>query len=84
MEFYAKNAQTKYLVCNSDESEPGTCKDRDILRFNPHSLIEDGNSLLCDGVKIAYNYMRGEFMDEPAIRFKNALEEARKDGFSWF
>ena len=30
----------KYLVCNSDESEPGTCKDRDILRFNPHALVE--------------------------------------------
>ena len=34
MEFHAKDAPTKYLVCNSDESEPGTCKDRDILRFN--------------------------------------------------
>ena len=79
--FMPKNAQTKYLVCNSDESEPGTCKDRDILRFNPHSLIEGmGIASYAMGVKIAYNYMRGEFMDEPAIRFKNALEEARKDG----
>ena len=79
--FMPKNAQTKYLVCNSDESEPGTCKDRDILRFNPHSLIEGmAIASYAMGVKIAYNYMRGEFMDEPAIRFKNALEEARKDG----
>ena len=79
--FMPKNAQTKYLVCNSDESEPGTCKDRDILRFNPHSLIEGmAIASYAMGVKIAYNYMRGEFMDEPAIRFKNALEEAREDG----
>lgn len=79
--FMPKNAQTKYLVCNSDESEPGTCKDRDILRFNPHSLIEGmAIASYAMGVKIAYNYMRGEFMDEPAVRFKNALEEARKDG----
>ena len=79
--FMPKNAQTKYLVCNSDESEPGTCKDRDILRFNPHSLIEEmAIASYAMGVKIAYNYMRGEFMDEPAIRFKNALEEAREDG----
>ncbi len=79
--FMPKNAQTKYLVCNSDESEPGTCKDRDILRFNPHSLIEGmAIASYAMGVKVAYNYMRGEFMDEPAIRFKNALKEAREDG----
>ena len=79
--FMPKNAQTKYLVCNSDESEPGTCKDRDILRFNPHSLIEGmAIASYAMGVKVAYNYMRGEFMDEPAIRFKNALTEARENG----
>ncbi|MEE8342755.1 MAG: NADH-quinone oxidoreductase subunit F, partial [Gammaproteobacteria bacterium] len=39
--FMPRNAPVlKYLVCNSDESEPGTCKDRDILRYNPHALIE--------------------------------------------
>ncbi|MFT4650811.1 MAG: NADH-quinone oxidoreductase subunit F, partial [Flavobacteriales bacterium] len=39
--FMPRNAAgQKYLVCNSDESEPGTCKDRDILRFNPHALVE--------------------------------------------
>ena len=36
----------KYIVCNSDESEPGTCKDRDILRFNPHSIVE-GMAIAC-------------------------------------
>lgn len=79
--FMPKDAETKYLVCNSDESEPGTCKDRDILRFNPHSLIEGmAIASYAMGVKVAYNYMRGEFMDEPAIRFKNALKEAREEG----
>ncbi len=71
----------KYLVCNSDESEPGTCKDRDILRYNPHALVE-GMAIGCYamGANAGYNYMRGEFMDEPAIRFKQALEEAYEKG----
>ncbi len=72
----------KYLVCNSDESEPGTCKDRDILRFNPHALIEGmvigGYSI---GATVGYNYMRGEFMDEPSIRFEAALKEAYEAGY---
>jgi len=70
-----------YLVCNSDESEPGTCKDRDILRFNPHSIIE-GLAIAgyATGAKVAYNYIRGEFMDEPFKRFEAALEEAREAG----
>jgi NADH-quinone oxidoreductase subunit F len=38
--FINSNEQQRYLVCNSDESEPGTCKDRDILRYNPHAVIE--------------------------------------------
>ncbi len=67
----------KYIVCNSDESEPGTCKDRDILRFNPHSVVE-GMAIACyaTGSSAAYNYIRGEFMDEPFIRFEAALKEA--------
>ena len=71
----------KYLVCNSDESEPGTCKDRDILRFNPHALVE-GMAIACYamGASVGYNYMRGEFMDEPAIHFQNALQEAYDNG----
>jgi NADH-quinone oxidoreductase subunit F len=71
----------KYLVCNSDESEPGTCKDRDILRFNPHALVE-GMAIACYamGATAGYNYMRGEFMDEPAIHFQQALKEAYDNG----
>ena len=71
-----------YLVCNSDESEPGTCKDRDILRFNPHSLVE---GMVIAGYAInataGYNYMRGEFMDEPYKHFKRALTEAYEHGY---
>ena len=72
----------KYLVCNSDESEPGTCKDRDILRFNPHALVE-GMLIGCYamGATAGYNYMRGEFMDEPSIRFSQALKEAYEHGW---
>jgi NADH-quinone oxidoreductase subunit F len=71
----------KYLVCNSDESEPGTCKDRDILRFNPHALVE-GMAIAgyAMGATVAYNYMRGEFMDEPGRRFDQALAEAYEAG----
>jgi NADH-quinone oxidoreductase subunit F len=71
----------KYLVCNSDESEPGTCKDRDILRFNPHALVE-GMAIACYamGATAGYNYMRGEFMDEPAQHFEQALKEAYENG----
>jgi len=78
----ANAAGQKYLVCNSDESEPGTCKDRDILRFNPHSLVEGmmiaGYAI---GATVGYNYMRGEFIDEPAIRFEAALKEAYEAGY---
>lgn len=67
----------KYLVCNSDESEPGTCHDREVLRYNPHSLIEGmaiaGYSM---GATVGYNYIRGEFIDEPVPRFEAALKEA--------
>ena len=81
--FMPRNAPgQKYIVCNSDESEPGTCKDRDILRFNPHALIEGmiigGYSI---GATVGYNYMRGEFMDEPSIRFEAAVKEAYEAGY---
>jgi len=70
-----------YIVCNSDEGEPGTCKDRDILRFNPHALIEGmviaGYTMGCSA---GYNYIRGEF-SEPIVRFEQALIEARKAGY---
>ncbi|HET6724871.1 MAG TPA: NADH-quinone oxidoreductase subunit NuoF [Gammaproteobacteria bacterium] len=79
--FMPKDDRQKYLVCNSDESEPGTCKDRDILRFNPHALVE-GMAIGCYamGATVGYNYIRGEFMDEPAPRFMNALKEAYDAG----
>ena len=81
--FMPKNTgKPTYLVCNSDESEPGTCKDRDILRFNPHALIEGmiiaGYAI---GATAGYNYMRGEFIDEPYTRFKQALDEAYQQGY---
>ncbi len=71
----------KYVVCNSDESEPGTCKDRDILRYNPHAVVE-GMAIAgyAMGATVGYNYIRGEFMDEPWTRFLKALEEARAQG----
>jgi len=70
----------KYIVCNSDEGEPGTCKDRDILRHNPHQLIE-GMIIAgyCIGASVGYNYIRGEFW-EPFERVEAALEEARREG----
>ncbi|MBL8224507.1 MAG: NADH-quinone oxidoreductase subunit NuoF [Chromatiales bacterium] len=71
----------KYAVCNSDESEPGTCHDRDILRYNPHSVIE-GMAIggFAMGATVGYNYIRGEFMDEPVPRFEAALKEAYAAG----
>ena len=71
----------KYIVCNSDEGEPGTFKDRDILRYNPHALVE---GMIIAGYVInataGYNYIRGEFW-EPYERFEAAIEEARKAGY---
>ncbi|WP_020559367.1 NADH-quinone oxidoreductase subunit NuoF [Thiofilum flexile] len=71
----------KYIVCNSDESEPGTCKDRDILRLNPHALVE-GMAIagFTIGATVGYNYMRGEFLDEPFLRFEQAVREAYEAG----
>ncbi len=64
----------KYVVCNSDEGEPGTFKDRDILRFNPHQLIE-GMAIAgyVMNATVGYNYMRGEFY-EPFERMEQALK----------
>ncbi len=71
----------KYLVCNSDESEPGTCHDREVLRKNPHALIEGmAIAAYAMGATVAYNYIRGEFIDEPVPRFEAALEEAYAAG----
>ncbi len=71
----------KYILCNSDESEPGTCKDRDILRFNPHAVIEGMLiACYCTGSSVAYNYLRGEFHHEPFEHFEAALKEAYDAG----
>ncbi|MDO9008592.1 MAG: NADH-quinone oxidoreductase subunit NuoF [Thiobacillus sp.] len=71
----------KYIVCNSDEGEPGTFKDRDILRYNPHQLIEGmaiaGYVL---GAKVGYNYIHGEIFDVYES-FERALAEARAAGY---
>ncbi|NVJ66939.1 MAG: NADH-quinone oxidoreductase subunit NuoF [Gammaproteobacteria bacterium] len=70
----------KYVVCNSDEGEPGTFKDRDILRYNPHQLIEGmAIGAYVMGATVGYNYMRGEFY-EPIERFEQALTEANAAG----
>jgi len=71
----------KYLVCNSDESEPGTCHDREVLRYNPHALIEGmAIAAYSMGATVAYNYIRGEFVDEPLPRFEAAVQEAYDAG----
>ncbi len=71
----------KYLVCNSDEGEPGTFKDRDILRYNPHALIE-GMAIAgyATGTAVGYNYVHGEIWDV-FERIEAAVEEARAAGY---
>ena len=70
----------KYIVCNSDEGEPGTFKDRDILRYNPHSVIE---GMLIAGYTLdaqtGYNYIHGEIWREYEL-FEQALDDARAAG----
>ncbi|QNK00870.1 NADH-quinone oxidoreductase subunit NuoF [Dyella telluris] len=79
--FMPKGDMQKYILCNSDESEPGTCKDRDILRFNPHAVIEGmAIACYCTGSTVAYNYLRGEFHHEPFEHFEEALKEAYAAG----
>mgnify|MGYP005812533363 CR=1 FL=1 len=79
--FMPKDVFPKYLVCNSDEGEPGTFKDRDILRFNPHQLIEGlviaGYAMRCTA---AYHYIHGEIRDCYA-RMEEALAEAKALGY---
>ena len=79
--FMNRNAPgPKYILCNSDEGEPGTFKDRDIIRYNPHQLVE---GMMIAGYVIGacagYNYIRGEFW-EPYKRFDNAINQARELG----
>ncbi|MFA5370959.1 MAG: NADH-quinone oxidoreductase subunit NuoF [Sideroxydans sp.] len=80
--FMPRNYQgEKYLVCNSDEGEPGTCKDWDILRYNPHMLIEGmAIAAYAMGVTHAYNYIHGEIF-EAYERMEAACEEALQAGY---
>ena len=70
----------KYLVCNSDEGEPGTAKDRDIMQYNPHVVIEGmAIAAYAMGISVGYNYIHGEIF-ATYRRFEEALEEARAAG----
>jgi len=74
------DGRPKYLVVNADEGEPGTCKDREIMRHDPHKLIEGclvaGRAM---GARAAYIYIRGEFYNE-ASNMQVAINEAYKAG----
>jgi NADH-quinone oxidoreductase subunit F len=79
--FLAKDVFPRYLCCNADESEPGTCKDRELMLKNPHMLIE--GMILCSyacRVETGYIYLRGEFHDLNFIMEK-ALEDAYAKGY---
>jgi len=75
------DGRPKYLVVNADEGEPGTCKDREIMRHDPHKLVEGclvaGRAM---GARAAYIYIRGEFYNE-ASNMQVAINEAYKAGF---
>ncbi len=76
-----KSEKPRYLICNADESEPGTFKDRYLMEFIPHSLIEGMIvSSYALGAKTSYIYMRGEFRWIFPI-LEHAIEEARAAGF---
>ncbi|MEA2695868.1 MAG: NADH-quinone oxidoreductase subunit [Myxococcales bacterium] len=79
--FIPKEARTVYLVVNADESEPGTCKDRELLAYDPHLLIEGmAIASYALGCKHAYIYIRGEMMREARI-VQAAIDEAYAGGF---
>ena len=75
-----KDTKPRYLVVNADEGEPGTCKDREIMRKDPHKLIEGclvaGRAMNCSA---AYIYIRGEFYHEATV-LQRAIQEAYKEG----
>ena len=75
------SARPKYLICNADESEPGTFKDREIIHVDPHMLIE-GIVISCYaiGANVAYIYIRGEFYGE-TVMLQTAIDEAAAAGF---
>ena len=74
-------AGQKYLICNSDEGEPGTFKDRDLMRYNPHIVIEGMViAAYAMGITVGYNYIHGEIW-EIYERCEAALDEARAAGY---
>jgi len=76
-----ESEKPKYLVCNSDESEPGTFKDRWLLERDPHAVIEGMIiSSIAIEAHLAFNYFRGEF-SFPIRRFQRALDEAYAKGY---
>ena len=79
--FAPKGPGQKYMLCNADESEPGTCKDRDIIRYNPHAIIE-GLAIGCyvTGSTVGYCYLRGEFHREPFAHLEQAIADAYAHG----
>jgi len=71
----------KYLICNADESEPGTFKDRELILVDPHMVLEGiAIASYAIGAHVAYVYIRGEFVDEAEILVK-AIAEARKKNY---
>lgn len=76
-----RSGKPVYLICNADESEPGTFKDRQIIHKDPHQLLE-GMIIACyaNNVHLAYLYIRGEFVDGARL-LQRALDEARAEGF---
>ncbi len=79
--FVPKDAKAVHLVCNADESEPGTCKDRELIYWDPHLLIE-GMIISAHALKAVHNfiYIRGEMMREYAVLVK-AVDEAYARGY---
>lgn len=77
---WEKDPKPRYLVVNADEGEPGTCKDREIMRKDPHKLIEgclvSGRAM---NASAAYIYIRGEFYHEATV-LQRAIQEAYRDG----
>ena len=77
---HSSASEQRYVLCNSDESEPGTCKDRDILLYNPHQVIEGmAIAAYAMGATVGYHYIRGEYV-APYQRFADALAEAQSAG----
>src|SRR5947209_10221734 len=79
--FLPHGQMDKYLVCNADESEPGTFKDRELMQKSPHMLIE-GIVIACHAAEInrAFIYIRGEYAHQAAI-LEAAIAEAERAGF---